>query len=169
MVIMSIDQAKKSGVCVFERDEDDYKLIYHDLISSKFENYEDVIIDLSNKIGRLIDEYHPEIILFEDVQNQGSPLTHKNLSMLLGCLIKTCDIKNVQYEIIPCATWRKILRQNLSYHGKRAERKDYKNASKEFVKTKYGLKVNDDIADAISMGSYYIEFKVGDVDGWIKC
>lgn len=161
-LIISLDQAKSTGVSVFEKDHDDWKLIYYDKITSKFEKYEDVIIDLSNKLIRLIEKYSPDIVLLEDVQNQGNPRTHKNLSMLLGALIVTCNLKHTPYEVIQSGLWRKILRKNLAYHGKRPQRQEFKNASREFVKTTFGLKVNDDIADSICIGMYYIRFVLED-------
>ena len=75
MIILALDQAKKTGVAIFN----DSELIYHDLIQSKFERYEDVIIDISNKLSNLINKYHPDIVLLEDVQSMQNQKTYKDL------------------------------------------------------------------------------------------
>ena len=57
MIVLALDQAKKTGVAIFNGSE----LIYHDIIQSKFERYEDVIIDISNKLSNLINKYQGDI------------------------------------------------------------------------------------------------------------
>lgn len=156
MIILALDQAKKTGVAIFN----DSELIYHDLIQSKFENYEDVIIDISNKVSRLINKYQPNIVLLEDVQSMQNQKTYKDLCMLLGCLVSTCHSKNIPYEIISCNTWRKILKNNLPYHGKKKQRAEWKQAAQDFVKQRFNLNLNNDTAEAICMALYYIEREV---------
>mgnify|MGYP005610602437 CR=1 FL=1 len=156
MIVLALDQAKKTGVAIFN----DSELIYHDLIQSKFERYEDVIIDISNKLSNLINKYHPDIVLLEDVQSMQNQKTYKDLCMLLGCLISTCHSKNTNYEIISCNTWRKVLKNNLPYHGKKKQRAEWKQAAQEFVKQRFNLKLNNDTAEAICIALYYIEREV---------
>lgn len=153
MIILALDQAKKTGVAVFK----DSELIHHDLVQSKFEKYEDVIIDINDKISRLINKYHPDIVLLEDVQSIQNQKTFKDLSMLLGSLIATCHFKNVNYEVISCNTWRKVLKNNLPYHGKKKQRSEWKQAAQDYVKLKFDLNLNNDTAEAICIALYFIE------------
>ena len=152
-VIISLDQAKVTGVAVF----DDKKLIKHTSINSNEDDYEKVIFDIAEKVQSLIDKHEPEIILLEDVANQTNSATHKKLSMLLGALILLCNINQVKYKIIHSSTWRSIIRKHIEVSKKRLNRTEWKSLSKQLVKDKYNLAVKDDISDAICMGLYYIE------------
>ena len=154
-VIISLDQAKVTGVAVFNNK----KLIKHTSINSNEDDYEKVIFDIAEKVQYLIDEYKPEIILFEDVAKQTNSATHKKLSMLLGALILLCNINQVKYKIIHSSTWRSIIRKHIEVSKKRLNRTEWKSLSKQLVKDKYNLTVKDDISDAICMGLYYIESK----------
>lgn len=161
--ILALDQAKHTGYAVFElKDTNEYELIDYGVLDSKFENYELVALDISKKVQSLINKYNPKVLLLEDVQNQSNPSSFKKLSMLLGVLLKTSHLNNIPYEIYSCNTWRKILRNNLPYHGKRIQRTEWKKASKQFALDTYGIKVNNDIADAICIGLYYLNFEIGD-------
>lgn len=156
--IISLDQARKTGYAVFQKDSSEWTLIDHGIITSKFEDYEDVSLDISNKVQRLINKYNPELIVLEDVQSQSNLASFKKLSMLLGILIKTCDTNNITYSVVSCNTWRSIIRNNLPYHGKRIQRTEWKKLSKQFTKDTYDLKVSDDVADAICLGSHQITY-----------
>lgn len=152
-IIISLDQAKVTGVAVF----DSKKLIKHTSINSNEDDYEKVIFDIAEKVQSLIDKHEPEIILLEDVANQTNSATHKKLSMLLGALILLCNINQVKYKIIHSSTWRNIIRKHIEVSKKRLNRTEWKSLSKQLVKDKYNLTVKDDISDAICMGLYYIE------------
>ena len=71
-IIISLDQAKVTGVAVF----DNKKLIKHTSINSNEDDYEKVIFDIAEKVQSLIDKHEPEIILLEDVANQTNSATH---------------------------------------------------------------------------------------------
>lgn len=159
MIVLSVDQAKTTGWAIFDNEE----LIDYGCIRSKFNNYCDVSFHVCTHINALIDKYNPDIVLFEDVANQSNSLTHKNLSMLLGFLVCSCLYRQKDYRIIHSSSWRKILRDNIEQpraKSVRLQRKELKDMSKKYVNVRCGVEVSDDIADAINMGLYYLEYRV---------
>lgn len=85
----------------------------------------------------------------EDIQQQhGAVLTYKVLAMLLGVLQVECFSAKVPYEIVSPNVWRK-------YAGTCGKtRLQEKQLSVLTVKEKYGVRVNDDVAEAILIGRY---------------
>ena len=165
MIVLALDQAKHTGLALLESDDmDNVTLIDHRLLTSSHSNYEDVALEISNKLSDYVRGRHIDIILLENVQSQQNPFTHRNLSILLGVLIKTCYLMEIPYKIISCNTWRKLLRDSDVEPPKRntgrLKRDDYKAYSKAYVKEKYGLKTNDNIADSVCIGTYYLKYEV---------
>ena len=85
----------------------------------------------------------------EDIQYQhGAVLTYKILAMLLGVLEVSCFEHHIKYEIVSPNVWRK-------YAGTCGKtRLEEKKLSVAVVKEKYGVKVSDDVAEAILIGRY---------------
>ena len=85
----------------------------------------------------------------EDIQYQyGAVLTYKILAMLLGIIEVACNEANVKYEVVSPNVWRK-------YAGTAGKsRREEKMLSVAVVKEKYGVKVTDDVAEAILIGRY---------------
>ena len=156
MRILSIDQSSTcTGLSIFEYfylEEDDYKLIWHDKYKPIGSDFEDKMLDLTNYISRIIDCEDIDLVLLENVQAQSNINTHKKLCMLLGSLIKTVDIHNLNYMIIASSTWRKLL------HTKKGmQRKELKQLAQNYVFDKFGIEVSEDEADSICIACYYFE------------
>lgn len=85
----------------------------------------------------------------EDIQYQyGAVLTYKILAMLLGVIEVACNEANVKYEVVSPNVWRK-------YAGTAGKsRREEKMLSVAVVREKYGVKVSDDVAEAILIGRY---------------
>ena len=106
----------------------------------------------------VIDQWQPNYIVFEDIQYQyGAVLTYKILAMLLGVIETLCTEKNIPYEVVSPNVWRK-------YAGTCGKtRLQEKQLSVIMVKEKYGVRVNDDTAEAILIGRYGAQMHKGEM------
>lgn len=151
MKVISLDQSvSKTGISVFEFNEgdDDYKLIAYELFISKGTT-EEKIFKTACKLQDLIIEHEPTKVLIEDVQLQVNAKTYKSLSQLQGVLFFLCYRMKIACEIINSSVWRK----GLEIKGKK--RDELKEKAKEYVFNKYGLTVEEDVAESICIGTYY--------------
>ena len=96
--------------------------------------------------------------MFEDIQYQyGAVLTYKILAMLLGVIETLCTERGVPYEVVSPNVWRK-------YAGTCGKtRLQEKQLSVIMVKEKYGVRVNDDTAEAILIGRYGAQMHKGEM------
>lgn len=152
MKILSLDQSTKTGFAVFEDDEynDDFLLVSYGLYRAKGNTFEEKIIDICNYFDILIHEEQIDLLLLEDVQAQTNTNTYGKLSRLVGALIELANINNIEYKIIHSSTWRK----GLIIKGR--DRKMLKQQSQQYILDKYGIEVQDDVADAICIGTYFL-------------
>lgn len=97
----------------------------------------------------VIKEWKPDYIVCEDIQYQyGAVVTFKILAMLLGIIEVVCFENKIPYEVVSPNVWRK-------YAGTCGKtRTQEKQLSVIMVKEKYGVRVNDDVAEAILIGRY---------------
>ena len=110
----------------------------------------------------VIDSWKPDKIAIEDIQLQSyynaktnkssqNVVLFKTLAHLQGALLVTFYEKKVDYIIVHVATWR-------SYCGITAKtRDDQKKMAQMKVQTWYGVKVDNDVAEAICIGKYLAE------------
>ena len=108
------------------------------------------LTQIKNFISNIVlKEWQPDYIVCEDIQYQyGAVLTFKVLAMLLGIVEVACNEANIPYEVVSPNVWRK-------YAGTCGKtRLQEKQLSIAFVKEKYGIRVNDDVAEAILIGRY---------------
>lgn len=165
MKILSIDQSLNcSGYCICESDNLNlikctfYKPKYVKSVEKNVKFFDKYVksVEKMYKIcvffNQIIQEENIDLVLLEDVQSQLSIKTFKLLAMLLGALIEVVNENQCEYMIIPPATWRKILNPK-----KGMKRKELKELSKQYVRDRFNLEVNDDVADSICMLCYFIE------------
>ena len=151
MKILSIDQSLNcSGYCICE--SDNLNLIKCTFYKPKCVKSVEKMYKICVFFNQIIQEENIDLVLLEDVQSQLSIKTFKLLSMLLGALIEVVNENQCEYMIIPPATWRKILNPK-----KGMKRKELKELSKQYVRDRFNLEVNDDVADSICMLCYFIE------------
>lgn len=144
--VIAFDQATEHfGLSIF----DDGELVFFNLY-----NFVGTTIQRLVQIKKFIEdivikEWHPDYIVMEDIQYQyGAVITFKILAMLLGCLEIACTENNIPYEVVSPNVWRKFA----GTCGK--TRLQEKQLSIIIVKEKYGVRVNDDVAEAILIGRY---------------
>lgn len=103
---------------------------------------------------------HPSIkkVVLEEVRaDYKNAVTYKALNWCQGIVLFALwsEIPDLQYEFIQPSSWRSKIGIKT---GRGIKRSELKKADKSYVEEKYGLKVNDDIADAIGIkDSYFIK------------
>lgn len=112
------------------------------------------IIEMTHQLEVVIQRYHPKMIVFEDVQRQANEKTVITLARLQGLMIGLCDRYRAPYDMYLPSVWRKQLgfRQ-----GKGVTRQECKEQAIEFVRNAYGLKVGEDICEAICIGLAHLK------------
>lgn len=145
--LLAIDQASQvSGYAVFDEDG---SLITYGKIATEGETI-DRIIDLTHKVDKIIEEFGIEEVVIEDIYYSGNVETFKVLSFTMAGLIFLFTEKEMPYSILNATVWK-------SYCGvKGKDRPEQKRNAQKFVEAQYGLKVIQDIADAICIGTGHI-------------
>ncbi len=147
MVLLSLDQSSHiTGWAVFK----DNKLLQHGKFDLKSEDIGERLWDYRQELIKLIKQYNPDKIAFEDIQMQGqvnNVVTYRILAEILGITQELMVEIDMPYEIISSQTWK----SKLNIKGKtRTEQK--RNAS-QWVLDTYSIKVTQDEADAICLGA----------------
>lgn len=144
---LSFDQSTScTGYAVFE----DENLIDYGKI--KIQSSYDYIYKLKtmlSEIESLINQYKPNKIIFENIQNQASKNidTFKKLSGLFYGVMLLCEKYNIDYQTYYSSEWRKAHH----FPGK-LKRKELKEKSKALIKELYNIDVVDDISDSVLLG-----------------
>lgn len=148
---IGLDQATHiTGYSIF----DDGKLVYADTFETIAEDEIERDIEIKNWLIQLIQNWKPDIIGLEGIQLQQfnnktvGITTYQTLARLQGILMATCKEQNIQYIIIPPATWR----AHCEVKGR--ARADQKRSMQMKVKEWFDITVSNDIADAIGIGKY---------------
>ena len=157
MKILSIDASTKStGWAVYE----DSQLKDYGCITSSS-------TDLFKRIHKMVDEIAEilkkekdikKIILEEvrpdDIGSRSNLATHKALMFLQGAIAMMVhdNFSNIIIEYLYPSEWRKCCKIKT---GRGVVRETVKQRDVRFVEETFGLKVNDDIADAIGIGYAY--------------
>lgn len=148
---IGLDQATHiTGYSIF----DDGKLVYADTFETIADDEIERDIEIKNWLIQLIQNWKPDIIGLEGIQLQQfnnktvGITTYQTLARLQGILMATCKEQNIQYVIIPPATWR----AHCEVKGR--ARVDQKRSMQMKVKEWFDITVSNDIADAIGIGKY---------------
>lgn len=154
MQLLSLDlSTKSSGWAVFE----DGKLLDYGCITASSTDLINRIHKMTNEINSLVlNKYKINKIIVEEVRPEGgygvgNQKTHKALMWLQAAIaIFIHDTyPEIEIEYIYPSSWRASLGIK---NGRGIKRQTLKEADMEFVKNKYRINVNDDIADAICIG-----------------
>lgn len=160
MKVISIDASTKStGVAVFDNET----LIYYDCITASSTDVIKRIEKISNRLNEILDYFKPEKLILEEVrpENQygaGNIQTHRVLMWLQAEINFLCHKKTpiIEVDYIYPNEWRSYI----GIHTGAGVRRDIlKKRDIEFVKKKFNIDVNDDVADAIGIFCGYTEKK----------
>lgn len=150
--LLSLDQATaKTGIAIHCDD----KLTLYDIINLEKEKVDisDRVYVMIARICRFIYKTKPDYVVFEDVAMQSNPATLILLSRLQGAIIGYCIMNNISYEILKPPNWRKMLGFK---QGAGVKRPQLKKQAVEYVKGKYGLKLSEDICEAVCIGDAFL-------------
>lgn len=155
MNIISIDASTKStGVAIFKHNQ----LVYTDCIKSSSSDLFNRINIMVNKIQELLNSNPDlEFLILEEVRpdNFMNNKTHKALMYLQGCLMMMIHnkFKYIKTDFLYPSEWRKVCQIK---QGRGIQRSQQKQHDIQWVKKKFNIEVNDDIADAIGIGYAYL-------------
>lgn len=156
MSILALDASTKStGVAIFNEQE----LQYYTCITSFSEDLIKRIHKMTNKLREILQEYNDiNLIILEEVRpEQGlqNLKTHKALLYLQAAIAFLIhdEFPKIKIQYLYPNEWRKICGIKT---GPGTRRDSLKKYDINFVKEKYDIIVNDDIADAICLGYAYI-------------
>ena len=144
--VIAFDQAtERFGLSIFDDGELVFLHLYNfvGLVNKR-------IVQIKKFVEMIIREWQPDYIVMEDIQYQqrSGVITFKILAMLLGVIQTVCEEEGVPYEAVSPNVWRK-------YAGTcGSTRTEEKRLSVAVVKEKYGVRVSDDVAEAILIGRY---------------
>lgn len=140
---------------------------YSIFIDGKLENYgkfsfddKDMgkrLLNIKNKIKDLITTYNIDNVVFEEIQlqaNVGNNIqTFKVLAEVYGTIELLLTELNIPYSTIMASSWKSIL----GIKGK--NRTEQKRNAQQHVLDKYKIKVTQDEADSVCIGSSYLQRK----------
>ena len=142
--IVAIDNATKhAGVAVF----DNGKLVHYMLKEFEGELIDRLLANRNFIRDVVINKWKADLIVLEDIQLQKNISVFKTLSMLRGSSMVAIRECNIACEVVPSTTWR-------SHFMIKGDRIAEKAQAIDKVMTMYGVKVVDDIAEAILLGKY---------------
>lgn len=158
MFLLALDCSTKStGWCIY----DDKKLIKYGCITSSSTDKIKRIYKMIEGLREILSENKIDKIVLEEVRpDGGNPQTYKALMYLQAAIAFFIhdEYSNIEIEFIYPSSWRACCGIK---NGRGIKREELKKADIEFVKNKYNITVNDDIADAIGIG-YSQTFKKED-------
>lgn len=157
MKILAIDAStKSSGVAIYEGTN----LILYNCITSSSTDLFKRIHKMVDEIQLLVQEYKIEKIILEEVRpdeigSRSNLATHKALMYLQGaiCMMLHDYYPKVTVEYLYPSEWRKCCKIKT---GRGVVRETVKQRDIRFVEETFGIKVNDDIADAIGLGYAFL-------------
>lgn len=144
---VSIDQAtNNAGIAVF----DDGELVYVSQRSFFGELPERYVDFASFLVYEVINKWKPDELVFEDIQYQHNVMTFKVLGGLWGICIMLAETNKIPHTVISNKVWQS------TFNIKGSTRYQQKQNTMNKVEELFGIKVNDDIADAILLGYHKV-------------
>lgn len=155
--VLSLDQStKKTGWALFEKDQ----FCGCGLIDFDRDTYspEERFILMCKAVSDLIHRETPDFVVCEGLTYQRNAATLIELAQLQGTIIGTClNAKRangqIEFYIYPASSWRKALH---FIQGKGVKRPELKRQAQDYALKTYGLDLDEDAADAVSIGSAFI-------------
>lgn len=161
MNILAIDASTRSSGWAIYKDE---KMIDCGCITASSTDLVARIKKIISDFDSVLQEHSIEVIILEEVRPGDAEergiahpvknTTYKALMYLQAAITFLVHekYKKIKIEYVYPSEWRKVCG---IHTGRGIKRQELKEKSIEFAFNKYGVKVNDDIADAIGIGYYY--------------
>lgn len=148
--VLALDQAlRTTGWSVF----DDRELVRHGTFTVRSDaDISDRLVSFMGYVDALNDAFSPDVVVFEDIQEQRNISTFKTLAMVQAALLIYCSTHMLRYEVLAPSHWRRLLGGNF---GK--SRPEQKKKAIDTVREMFGATVESDEADAICIGAAYFE------------
>lgn len=150
---MSFDQATtKTGIAIHENN----KLVVYDYVNlekKKIEISERVCV-MGDILCGIIRKNKPNYVVIEDVALQSNALALIYLARLQGFIVGYCREHKIPCKILMPPSWRKALGFK---QGKGVPRPQLKKQAVEYVLTNYGLKLNEDVCEAVCIGDAFLK------------
>ena len=149
MKVLALDPStKQTGYAIFENQD----LITHGYISAGSANLYNRIHKMIDDLKKIIKEQKIDKAIIEDVipdDVHGNQQVFKALMYLQGFITDLLNTYNIEFAFYTASEWRK----KCGIHtGRGIKRDSLKPQDIKFVQSQFGIKVNDDEADAISIG-----------------
>ena len=150
--ILALDQAThNTGYALFSGT----KLIKFGVFEAQGKSEEARCNSVKNWLLQKINDWGLDFVGIEGIQLQKNitmgVTTFQTLARLQGILIDLCYENKIPFDICPPATWR----NHCGVKGK--TRNEKKMSMKNLAKQWYDITINDDIADAIGLGRYFVD------------
>lgn len=149
MIVLALDPSTKStGYAVYK----DQELITHSYITAGSTNLYNRIHKMIEEIEKVIKEYKVEKAIIEDIipdDVRNNQSVFKALMYLQGFITDLLNTYNIEFAFYTASEWRKKCGIHI---GRGIKRDSLKPQDIKFVQSQFGIKVNDDEADAICIG-----------------
>lgn len=149
MVILALDPStKNTGWSIFINQD----LHAHGYISAGSTNLFNRIHYMIDELKKIIEKYNPEKAILEDPLPEDvkhNIQTFKALTYLQGFICDLLNDNKIEYKFYTSSEWRKKCGIRT---GAGIKRDPLKASDIAFVQNQFGIKVNDDEADAICIG-----------------
>lgn len=151
--LLALDQSSQcTGWSIYNKETN--KLIDYGSFTIDSTDFDTRLYHINKKIRNIIATNNITEVYLEDIQLQGdgvpNVVVYKRLAEVIGVICCLCAELKIPRVVVPPATWR----HTCGIKGK--TRLDKKRNAQKYVEEKYGLKVSDDIADAICIGEHAI-------------
>lgn len=157
ITILALDPSSKStGYAVFTNE----KLVDYGCITAGSANLFNRIDRMIEELEKIIQKYDFTHVYIEDVYPEdvrNNIQVYKALTYLQGFILHLLNKYDLKHTFFTSAEWRK----KCGIHtGPGVKRESLKPLDIKFVQDQFGIKVNDDVADAISIGFAAIGGKI---------
>lgn len=121
---------------------------------SKYTDREERMALMCKAIINKLDEFKPNILYIEDSWNAANVEVTKLLTRIMGVTYGWALQNNCEWNSILPSSWRKYCGINQS----KKKREELKQASIDYVKQRYDIDVNDDVADAVALSDGVVNY-----------
>ncbi len=153
MKILALDQSSRiTGWSMFDGNE---LIEFGKIDLSNEHDLGERLFKIRSLTKDMINKLKIDKVILEDIYMDGHKVnnvqTFKTLAEVFGVLFELCVELDIPVEAVLAGTWK----STLGIKGK--TRPEQKRAAQAWVAENYGIKVVQDIADAICIGSHYLK------------